>query len=153
MKSQVWNCAAASIAMGVVIGSALTSVASEPSARPVMVSFHDLKWTALPERAGMEYAVLSGDPKAGPYTEMRRVPAGTDNPPHAHSSEVTNVIISGVWYTGVDATSARDFGAGSVVRMPANWVHVSGCRAGSNCVFYQDGRGRFDFKPVSTSGK
>jgi hypothetical protein len=33
--------------------------------------------------------------------------------------------------------------------MPANWVHVSGCRAGADCVFYQDGRGRFDFKPVA----
>ncbi len=30
--------------------------------------------------------------------------------------------------------------------MPANWVHVSGCRAGSDCVFYQEGKGKFDFK-------
>ena len=58
------------------------------------------------------------------------------------------MIISGVWYTGANAGSARDFGPGSVVMMPANWVHVSGCRAGTDCVFYQDGRGRFDFKPA-----
>jgi hypothetical protein len=33
--------------------------------------------------------------------------------------------------------------------MPANWVHVSGCRTGSECVFYQEGKGKFDFKPVA----
>ena len=114
-----------------------------------MVSFTDLKWTALPEREGMQFAVLTGDPKTGAYTQMRKVPAGTDNPLHSHSSELKNVIISGVWYTGADAASAREFGPGSVVMMPANWVHVSGCRAGSDCVFYQEGKGKFDFKPSS----
>jgi hypothetical protein len=33
-----------------------------------------------------------------------------------------------------------------------NWVHVSGCRAGSDCVFYQEGKGKFDFKPAEASG-
>ena len=68
---------------------------------------------------------------------------------HSHSSELKNVIISGVWYTGADATSARDFGPGSIVMMPSSWVHVSGCRAGSDCVFYQEGKGKFDFNPVA----
>ena len=66
-----------------------------------------------------------------------------------HSSDLTNVVISGTWYTGTDEATAKDFGPGSVVFMPGNWVHVSGCRAGSDCVFYQDGKGRFDFHPVS----
>ena len=117
--------------------------------RPFMVSFTDLKWVELPERKGMQFAVLSGDPKAGPYTQVRKVPAGTDNPLHSHSSEIKNVIISGVWYTGADAASAKDFGPGSVVIMPADWVHVSGCRTGSDCVFYQEGKGKFDFKPAA----
>jgi quercetin dioxygenase-like cupin family protein len=113
---------------------------------PLMVSFTDLKWTELPERKGMQFAVLS---KEGEYTQMRKVPAGTDNPLHSHSSELKNVIISGVWYTGPNAASARDFGPGSIVLMPANWVHVSGCRAGSDCVFYQEGKGKFDFEPAA----
>ena len=96
-----------------------------------------------------QFAVLSGDPKKGAYTQMRKVPAGTDNPLHTHSSELKNVIISGVWYTGTDATSARDFGPGSIVMMPSSWVHVSGCRAESDCVFYQEGKGKFDFNPVA----
>ena len=123
----------------------------EGSKAPQMVSFTELEWIDLPERKGMQYAVLSGDPRKGAYTQMRKVPAGTDNPLHAHSSELKNVIISGVWYTGVDAASARDFGPGSIVMMPANWVHVSGCRPGNDCVFYQEGKGKFDFKPIAAN--
>ena len=116
---------------------------------PFMVSSTDLKWVELPARKGMQIAVLSGNPENGPYTEMRKVPAGTDNPLHSHSSEIKNVIISGVWYTGPDAASAKDFGPGSVVIMPGDWIHVSGCRAGTDCLFYQEGKGKFDFKPAA----
>ena len=62
------------------------------------VSDH-LNWVELPERKGMQFATLSGNPKTGSYTQIRKVPAGTDNEPHSHSSEIKNVIISGVWYT------------------------------------------------------
>jgi hypothetical protein len=123
--------------------------AEAESKAPLMVSFTDLKWVELAERKGMQFALLSGDPKTGSYTQIRRVPGGTDNPLHSHSSEIKNVIISGVWYTGPDAASAKDFGPGSVVVMPADWVHVSGCRAGSDCIFYQEGKGKFDFKPAA----
>jgi quercetin dioxygenase-like cupin family protein len=122
--------------------------AAESDATPVMVSFAELRWTDLPERKGMQFALLSGNPKEGAYTQMRKVPPGTDNGPHTHSSEIKNVIISGVWYTGTDSASARDFGPGSVIVMPANWVHVSGCRSGAACMFYQEGKGKFDFHPA-----
>ena len=140
-------------AMLAVLSLSTAAIADEATSvggkAPLMVSFTDLKWTELPERKGMQFAVLSGDPKKGAYTQMRKVPAGTDNPLHTHSSELKNVIISGVWYTGADAASARDFGPGSIVMMPANWVHVSGCRSGSDCVFYQEGKDKFDFKPIA----
>ena len=125
------------------------AVAKEGGKAPLMMSFADLKWTELPERKGMQFAVLSGDPTKGEYTQMRKVPGGTENPLHAHSSELKNIVISGVWYTGADAASARDFGPGSIVMMPADWVHVSGCRPGSDCVFYQEGKGKFDFKAAA----
>jgi quercetin dioxygenase-like cupin family protein len=128
-----------------------TAAAAESEKAPMMVSFAELKWRELPERKGTQFAVLSGDPGVGQYTQMRRLPGGTDNPLHAHSSEIRNVVISGVLYMGADAASAKDLGPGSVVTLPANWVHVSGCRAGSDCVFYQEGKGKFDYKPVPAS--
>jgi quercetin dioxygenase-like cupin family protein len=128
-----------------------TAAAAESEKAPMMVSFAELKWRELPERKGTQFAVLSGDPRGGQYTQMRRVPGGTDNPLHVHSSEITNVVVSGVLYMGADAASAKDLGPGSVVMLPANWVHVSGCRAGSDCVFYQEGKGKFDYKPIPAS--
>jgi hypothetical protein len=121
------------------------------SETPLMMSFTQLNWINLSEVKGMQYAVLSGDPKTGEYTQMRKVPAGTNNALHFHSNELKNIIISGTWYTGVDSASAKDFGPGSIIIMPANWEHVSGCRPGSDCVFYQEGKGKFDFHPVTES--
>src|SRR5437899_1518972 len=142
--------AAVSVSMAACSDRADRSAAAENGGgAPLMVSFADLKWTELLEVKGTQFAVLSGDPKTGKYTQMRRIPAGTDNPLHTHSSEIKMVIISGVLYTGSDLASARDFGPGSIIVLPANWVHVSGCRAGNDCVFYQEGKGKFDYKPAA----
>jgi hypothetical protein len=132
--------------LGAVLAEELTQ--KQKSMTPIMISFTDLKWVELAERKGTQFAVLSGDPKTGAYTQMRRVPAGIDNPLHSHSSEIKMVIISGVLYTGPDAASAKDFGPGSVIVLPADWLHVSGCRSGSDCIFYQEGKGKFDYKPA-----
>jgi len=50
-----------------------------------------------------------------------------------------------------DEASAKDFGPGSVIYMPGDWLHVSGCRPGRDCVFFQEADGKFDFKPASTA--
>jgi quercetin dioxygenase-like cupin family protein len=127
-------------------------VAKTPdSKRPLIVSFTDLKWVELPQVKGTQFAAFSGDPKTGPFTQMRKIPAGSDNGVHSHSSEITMVVISGVLYVGPDAASAKDFGPGSVIVMPADWVHVSGCRPGSDCIFYQEGKGKFDYKPAGNT--
>ena len=145
MKWIVGLMATLSFAMLALSEEVVKPAAEREGDSPLMVSFAELKWAELPERKGMQYAVLSGDPKTGPYAQMRRVPAGTDNPLHTHSSRIKNVIIQGVWYTGASSAAARDFGPGSIIVMPADWVHVSGCRPGSDCVIYQDGKGKFDF--------
>jgi quercetin dioxygenase-like cupin family protein len=128
---------------------AQSTAQKQESKAPVMLSFADLKWVDLAGRKGMQFATLSGDPETGPYTQIRKVPGGTDNPLHSHSSEIKNIIISGTWYTGSNAAAAKDFGPGSVIVMPADWVHVSGCRSGIECVLYQEGKGKFDFKPAA----
>ena len=115
----------------------------------LMLSLDELHWVVVPENKDMQFAPITGDhTKGGPYTQMRRVKGGTDHGSHTHSVEITDVVISGLWYAGPDMASARNFGPGSVIVVPANVVHVSGCRHGSDCVFYHTGRGKFDFKPV-----
>ncbi len=151
MKWLVGLMATLSLAMLALSEEVVKPTAEREGSSPLMVSYAELKWIELPERKGTQFAVLSGDPKTGPYTQMRRVPAGTDNPLHRHSSQIKNVIIQGVLYTGVNLSAAKDFGPGSIIVMPANWVHVSGCRPGSDCVFYQEGNGKFDYHPAPAS--
>jgi len=150
MKRLVGVMAAMSVALLALSEEVKRTPAREGSS-PLMVSYAELKWIELPELKGNQFAALSGDPKTGPYTQMRRVPAGTDNPLHTHSSQTTNVIIQGVFYSGGNRAATRDFGPGSVIVLPADWVHVSGCRPGSDCVFYQEGKGKWDYHPVPAS--
>jgi len=114
----------------------------------LMRAFGELAWIVLPENPRMEFAPLTGDHAKGPYTQMRRVRAGTDMPMHTHEFEITDVVINGLWYAGADMASAKDFVSGSVIVIPAHWPHVSGCRPGSDCVFYHEGKGKFDSTPV-----
>jgi len=50
----------------------------------LMRAFGELAWIVLPENPRMEFAPLTGDHAKGPYTQMRRVRAGTDMPMHTH---------------------------------------------------------------------
>ena len=77
------------LAMLAVVNLSMAALAGET---PMMVSFKDLKWTELPERPGMQFAVLSGDPKAGEYTQIRKVPAGTDT---VVSLRISSLVASG----------------------------------------------------------
>jgi quercetin dioxygenase-like cupin family protein len=139
-------------AVALFLPSVVAEVGTKESKTPTMISFMDLKWVELSQVKGTQFAALSGDPKTGPFTQMRKIPAGTDNGLHSHSSELTMVVISGVLYVGPDAASAKDFSRGSVIVLPADWVHVSGCRGGSDCIFYQEGKGKFDYKPAGDAG-
>ena len=79
MKRYFFSLMAGTLATtALVYGAVVAAVAGERM--PLMVSFTDLKWTELPERKGMQFAILSGDSKLGQYTQLRKVPAGTDNP-------------------------------------------------------------------------
>jgi len=150
MKTEVWD---ESIRNGdesdVPFDAACRPAGGAEAGCPIYVVVQGFEVGRVTREKDMQFAILSSDPKTGPYTQIRKVPAGTDNPLHLHRSEIKNVIISGVWYTGRDSASAKDFGLGSVIMMPADWVHVSGCRTRSDCVFYQKGKGKFDFKPVA----
>jgi hypothetical protein len=49
-----------------VYGTAALIAAADVAKTPLMVSFADLKWTALPDGPGMQSAALSGYPAVGP---------------------------------------------------------------------------------------
>ena len=141
---------AGSLLAGAVLAfKGVTPTAAFEGKAPLMVSFTRSEVDRTPREEGHAVRGAVRRPQEGGVHADAQSSGRNGQPAHTHSSELKNVIISGVWYTGADAASAKDFGPGSIVMMPANWAHVSGCRAGSECVFYQEGKGKFDFKPVT----
>jgi quercetin dioxygenase-like cupin family protein len=114
---------------------------------PESIVASDLKWADTPMK-GVQSVTLWGDPEKGAHGRFIKFAGGTDNALHTHSSTLHSVVVSGTFYTGADMASAKDLGPGSYATTPSGWKHVSGCRAGADCVIMSESGGKFDFKPV-----
>lgn len=123
--------------------------AAKGSKSPVMLSGTDLRWVKSPGSPGVSMAPLWGEVARGPYRVMMKSESGKEHPLHAHTNDVRIVIVSGAFFLGKDGASARDYGPGSYLVVPAGMKHVSGCRAGADCVAFQEGDAAFDTIPVS----
>jgi quercetin dioxygenase-like cupin family protein len=128
------------------LGDEATKSAKKMKA-PVTKTAADMVWADMPVK-GVQSAPLWGDMSKGAYGALIKFPAGTLVPLHSHSSELKLVVISGTLYTGADAASAKDLGPGSYGLQPAGWKHITGCRPGADCLFFTEGSGKFDLKPV-----
>lgn len=78
--------------------------------------------------AGVQLAVLEGDPKAsGIFSVRMKVPPGFVLPPHTHPSDERVTVLEGAVSVGFgplfDAPSARTFSAGAYYVNPAGLVH------------------------------
>lgn len=108
----------------------------------------DLKWIDVPNAPGAQVANVSGDIMKGAHAAFAKVPAGQTHPLHTHSSEVKAVVISGTFLVGPEGGPEKKLGPGSYFAVPAGFKHTSACAAGTPCVLFQQGPGKFDVKPV-----
>jgi quercetin dioxygenase-like cupin family protein len=134
-----------------------TDAASAPGARAkpgkkgkftVVVSASELKWNAPPDAHGVQIATIRGNMTKGAYRVMVKFPPGTSHPVHTHSGDVEVVVISGTFLYGADDASAKDLGPGSYAFIPGGTKHISGCKAGAECLVFQSGTEKFDMTPV-----
>ncbi|AXE34637.1 cupin domain-containing protein [Chromobacterium phragmitis] len=107
-----------------------------------------LPWRGLPGGEGIQVADVAGSLTAGgPYQAFVHFPAGWNNPPHTHGSDLPTVVLAGVFYA--EAGGKRTlYPAGSYYLLPAEWPHASGCLPGADCLLFQFQRDRFDLKPL-----
>jgi len=121
------------------------------AAAPAFITPADLKWVDVPNMKGIQFAPVWGDAQKGAHGRFIKFAGGTDNPLHHHTSDLRNVVVSGTFYTGADAASAKDMPAGSFALVPGGWKHVSGCRAGADCVIFEWSTGKFDMVPAEAA--
>jgi anti-sigma factor ChrR (cupin superfamily) len=141
------------IALGVIfLASAPTAAeAARPMAKKaVVMTPADLKWVDVPRMKGVQEAPLWGNATKGAHGRFIKFAAGTDNPLHTHTNTLRTVVVAGTFYTGADAASAKDLPAGTYSETPGGWKHVSGCRAGADCIILEESNGKFDFKPAAS---
>jgi quercetin dioxygenase-like cupin family protein len=111
-----------------------------------------LHWQDVPGTQGaVSYANTQGNILSdgeGFYSAFVRFKAGTDNGLHTHSQTLPTVVLSGTFYARIDDKEVL-YPAGSYYSLPANRVHESGCKAGTDCLLFQYQANNFDLIPAS----
>src|SRR5437588_7946528 len=127
--------------------------AAKKAKAPMTMTPADLKWTDVPGMKGLQSATVWGDANKGAHGRFIKFAGGTDNPLHKHTNDLRSVVVSGTFYVAADAASAMDLPSGSASFTPGGWNHVSGCRAGADCVIYSESTGKFDSVPAAKSAE
>ena len=140
-----------SLALALVAGLALAAVAEVTLAgeKGVVSPAAELKWMDSPGLKGARWAVLWGDPAKGPYGAIRSIPGGTMMGLHTHSSTQRAVVVSGTVEFTMEGEAKKTLGAGSYAFIPADARHDVTCKAGADCVYFEEGLGPADYKPVT----
>jgi hypothetical protein len=122
-----------------------------PPTRAVkMMAQGDLKWETDPE-SKVSIAVLSGDPKTGPYEAFLKFPAGIEIPLHWHTFSNTGVGVSGTVVITGDGQSATELGPGTWGFVPGRLRHTTRCKEGADCVIYARQPGKDDIHFVGAA--
>jgi hypothetical protein len=135
-----------SLALIGLIGAVTLSAGGDKKA--VVWPAGDVKWVESPATKGLSVAVLWGDPSTGAYGALKKVAAGTDFGWHTHSNDQKVVTISGAWDYQLEGEATKQMSAGSYTFVPGGVKHTSKCRAGADCVWFEEQTGKADYIPA-----
>ena len=135
------------VAFALMVGFAVAGAALAAE-KGVVSAASELKWTDNPAMKGAQQALLWGDPAKGAYGTFKKIPGGTALGMHTHASDQKAILISGTLEFNFDGEAKKDLGAGSYVSIPGGAAHDATCKAGADCVYFEESVGAADFKPV-----
>ncbi len=117
--------------------------AEKDSKGALLVSASDLKWGPVPEMAGVQIAVVEGDPGKGPSHFFIKFVAGFTAPVHHHTANHFVTVVAGTLVLTVDGKEQK-LPAGSFFSFNNKTKHATACAAGAECVLSVDTRGKWD---------
>ena len=122
--------------------------AEAPAAEPkVRLTRGDaIQWVEL--KAGVQLAVIQGNPKEGAFHALFQFPAGMSTNVHTHSAAFAGALLSGTNQRGARAEQLVTLTEGAVWSEPAGSPHMEKCGAESNCIFAAAMDGPLDTKAV-----
>jgi quercetin dioxygenase-like cupin family protein len=140
--------------LGLMVSSVGAQNKLAGDAKPVILSAASAKWVDNPAVKGAQIAVLTGDPKTGAYSALKKLAAGTSLGKHTHTSMQKVVMVSGTITLEVAGMGpAQDMTPGSFLEIPGGVVHSADCKAGADCIYYEEQPGAADLKPVDAPKK
>ena len=131
--------------IGIVAAVTLTAGGSDKGAKVWPAG--EIKWTEV--MPGMSIAPLWGDPSKGAYGALKKVAGGTALGWHTHTNAQKVVAISGTIEFKLDGGEMKELTAGSYVSLPAKMKHHTVCKAGADCVFFEEQPGKTDLIPAT----
>jgi quercetin dioxygenase-like cupin family protein len=93
--------------------------------------------------AGVQMAVVDGDPAKGPSHFLIKFVGGFAAPVHHHTANHFVTVVAGTLVLTVDGTEQK-LPAGSVFAFSKKTKHATSCAAGADCVLSVDSRGKWD---------
>lgn len=150
----------ARIALALMVASAFpAAVAAQvapsggaaPAKAPIARPAPDLEWADLdPVGApGVKIAILWGSHASGAFGAFLKLPAGFAAPLHTHTASMKLVIVSGTYLQAPDGQREFRLGPGSYLMQPGgDYRHVTRCDEASECLFFVESDGAFDFLPA-----
>ena len=111
----------------------------------LLVPAADLKWNPVPEMAGVQMAVVDGDPSKGPSHFLIKFAGGFAAPVHHHTANHFVTVVAGTLVLTVDGAEHK-LPAGSVFGFSKKTKHATTCAAGADCVLSVDASGKWDVK-------
>jgi beta-alanine degradation protein BauB len=132
-------------AAGVLAAAGLALAADKAVVSPAS----EMKWVDNPAVPGARQAVLWGDPKTGGYGMVKKIPAGTALGLHTHAHDQRSVTLSGTIEFNFEGEPKKDLSSGSYVFIPGLAPHEATCKAGAECVYFEESAFAADFKPAT----
>jgi quercetin dioxygenase-like cupin family protein len=135
----------------ILIGAVIAAAAARAAGKPVLWSATDLKWADMSALKGAQVATLWGDPKSGAYGALKKLAAGTELALHTHSQDQKVVVVSGTITLAIEGGETKDMTAGAYSEIPGGTRHSSRCKAGADCVYFEEQPGASDIHFVETA--
>jgi quercetin dioxygenase-like cupin family protein len=109
----------------------------------MLVPAEDVKWNDVPDMAGVQMAVVDGDPSKGPSHFFVKFAGGFAAPVHQHTANHFVTVVAGTVTLTVDGNEQK-LGPGSFFAFSNKTKHATACAAGADCILSIDARGKWD---------
>lgn len=125
---------------------------ADKGATATLTAASDLKWSAVPNMAGVKIAVGDGDPSKGPSHFFLKFDKGFTAGEHHHTPDHSGTVVAGTLILTVDGKESR-LPPGSYFAFSGKKVHATKCDPAADCILSMDARGAWDVVPEPAAKK